>query len=82
MGAADCCSALLAGLAGLGAPGRLAHRVGTLALGIQPGPRAQSIGSSPRGSLLFTDFFGFPLAQWLASKNQRPRRQEVAAANF
>ena len=49
MGAADPCSSLLAGLAGLGAPGRLAHRAGTLALGVQSGPWAQSIGSSHVG---------------------------------
>lgn len=49
MRAADPCSALLAGLAGLGAPGQLAHGAGTLALGVQPGPRAQSIGSSHVG---------------------------------
>lgn len=41
-GAADPCSVPLAGLAGLGAPGRLARGAGTLALGVQPGPRLRA----------------------------------------
>lgn len=40
---------LLQALTTLGAPARLIHRAGTLALGVQPEPQALSIRSSPRG---------------------------------
>lgn len=45
------------------------------------GSTARAVGSSPRGPLLPKGCFGFLWAQWLRSKSECPKRQEVRAAS-